>query len=197
MANKNRVGYEAFTRWELELAEGKAKGLIGKHGFMLGDYDDLKQDLLLQIYMKRETRAGWVEKTASAKTVMSRILDNRVRDIIDASHTDTRKVHLFTDSLQAPASARDEDARGQMIDEESIFRRMERSGTPEDRDLSMDIHNTFRDLNAIQRRVCDLLSEGQSISDISRILHIKRTTLNREIGRLRKIFYKRGLKAYI
>ncbi len=197
MADKNRVGYEAFTKWELELAEGKAKGLIGKHGFTPGDYDDLKQDLLLQIYLKRETRAGWIEKTASAKTVMSRILDNRVRDIIDASHTDTRKVHLFADSLQTPALARDEDDRGQTIDEESIFQRMERSSVPEDRDLRLDIQNAFRDLNAIQRRVCDLLSEGQSISEISRALHIKRTTLNREIGRLRKIFYKRGLKVYI
>lgn len=194
MPNKNRVGYEAFSKWELELAEGKAKGLVGKHGFTSGDYDDLKQDLLLQIYLKRETRKGWSEITASERTVMSRILDNRVRDIIDAAHTDKRKVQLFSDSI-SPQS-KNEDADRDVIDEETVFRWM-KTAKGDDRDLLIDMQTTLRDLSAIQKRVCELLAQGQSISDVARNLQIKRTTLNREIGRLRKIFYKRGLKTYV
>lgn len=194
MPDKNRVGYEAFAKWELELAEGKAKGLVGKHGFTPGDYDDLRQDLLLQIYMKRETRKGWSRITASERTVMSRILDNRVRDIIDAAHTDKRKVQLFSDSISPQSN---EDTDRDVIDEETVFRWMRKTSPADDRDLLIDMQATLLDLSAIQKRVCELLAQGQSISDVARNLNIKRTTLNREISRLRKIFYKRGLKTYV
>lgn len=197
MPDKNRVGYEAFTKWELELAEGKAKGMVGKHGFTHEDFDDLKQDLLLQIYLKRDVRRGWSEITASERTVMSRILDNRLRDIIDAVHTEKRKVHLYSDPIGDSDESGDNDDGTGGIDEEAIFQRTKQMASDDAKDLPMDLNEAIRELNSTQKRVCELLAEGQSISDVSRKLRIKRTTLNREIDRLRKVFYRRGLKAYV
>lgn len=197
MPDKNRVGYVAFAQWEVELAEGKAKGLIGKHGFTRGDYEDLRQDLLLQIHLKRETTMGWTEVTASERTVMSRILDNYVRDMIDAVHADKRKVHLFSESIHDASETGLGDEGKAIVDEEFIFRRMEKLVVHEEKDLEFDLRAVFQDLNSIQKRVCELLLSGTNISDAARALHMKRTTLNREVERLRKVFYKRGLKNYV
>lgn len=197
MPDKKWVGYVAFAQWEVELAEGKAKGLIGKHGFMREDYEDLKQDLLLQIHLKRETSTKWSEITASERTVMSRILDNYVRDMIDAAHTDKRKVHLFTESIHKNDEIGNEGESRSIVDEGFIFRHMEKIEVDEDKDLQVDFQSVFQDLNSFQRRVCEVLLSGTTISDAARVLHMKRTTLNREIERLRKVFYKRGLKIYV
>jgi DNA-directed RNA polymerase specialized sigma24 family protein len=193
--DKNRVGYEAFAKWELELAEGKAKGVIGKHGFTQQDFHDLRQEMLLQVHLKRETRKRWSEITASEKTVMSRILDNRLKDIIDAIHTDKRKVHLLSDPIAEPDEPKSDSTS--VIDEETLFKKSKEAASVSDPDLLMDLESVMRDLNEVQKRVYQLLFEGQSVSDVARQLRIKRTTLNREIDRMRKIFYRRGLKAYI
>jgi transposase-like protein len=84
-----------------------------------------------------------------------------------------------------------------VIDEETLFKKSKEAASVSDPDLLMDLESVMRDLNEVQKRVYQLLFEGQSVSDVARQLRIKRTTLNREIDRMRKIFYRRGLKAYI
>ena len=61
---KQTVGYEAFAKWEIELAEGKARGLVGKYGFTCEDAKDIEQELLLQIHITRKAGDSWSEVTA-------------------------------------------------------------------------------------------------------------------------------------
>lgn len=96
---KQTVGYEAFAKWEIELAEGKARGLVGKYGFTCEDAKDIEQELLLQIHITRKAGDSWSEVTASKRTVLSRILDNRVRNIIRDSRREKRKGNSELDSI--------------------------------------------------------------------------------------------------
>ena len=93
MRRHNVVGYNPFQQWEVDLARGKARSLVGSYGFTYKDVPDLEQELLLHLDKKRHTRAAWTRQDASERTVMSRILDNRIRDIIEAVQTDLRPKH--------------------------------------------------------------------------------------------------------
>jgi len=90
---------DGFSAWEVNLAKGKAAKLVGKYGFTRDDLPDLEQELLLEIFLKRGAGNAWRNRTASEHTVISRVLDNRIRNIIEAACAAKRCVHCEIDSL--------------------------------------------------------------------------------------------------
>jgi len=200
MEKKNKVGYEAFAAWEVTLARGKAKGLVGKHGFTYEDVPDLEQELLLEIHLKRGVRESWSEITASPKTVMDRILNNRIRGIIDSVEADKRRINIRASSLSDEVG--DDESSNHLAleevigDDHALTRRGRRSRSADD-ELTLAISMGRGSFNDRQQQICDLLMQGFSIVETANAMGMKRTTLNDEIKRMRKLFYQQGLQEYV
>lgn len=180
-----------FEDWELELISGKAKGLIGSYGFTEDDLPDIEQELCLKTYLKRQTYETWQQKTASPRTVLSRILDNCIRDMIDAAMTDKRRVHLAADSLETE-TGKDDDAEpltlADSLGEDGEIRRNRLPPKITAQDSALAIAAKLQQLTEQQQLIIKLLLSGASKTEAAQSLGMPRTTLNREMGRIRKHF---------
>jgi len=200
MEKRRTVGYEAFEAWEVAMAHGKARGLVGKHGFTYEDLPDLEQELLLEIHLKRGTRDNWTHVEASQKTVLRKILDNRIRDIIDAIRTDKRRIQTLSKSLsQEILSDEDEGSLTyeDVLSEDSSPTRTGKKPSAEEDELRSVLSEQMGQLSDSQKMICKLLMRGTSVSEAAESLGMKRTTLYRELERMRKVFYKEGLHEYL
>lgn len=63
--------------------------------------------------------------------------------------------------------------------------------------LQMDLATILTRLTTQQQAICRLLTEGETVTAISRSLKVPRATLYDEIKRIRRIFYDAGLKDYL
>ena len=193
MSEGRDVDHEAFAKWELELAKGKAKGLMGRYGITAEDVFDIEQELLLHIHVKRAAVSSWDQRTASDRTIMSRVLDNKIRDLIESSGRQKRKVRLLMESLDQPMSVPDTEEPtplgSQLADKDPHV------GLAEGFALALSL--ACQHLTDMQRRVLSLLSDGHNVSETAKVLGMKRTTLNREIGRMRRTLYEKGLRDFV
>jgi RNA polymerase sigma-70 factor (ECF subfamily) len=195
-----KIGYDAFSLWEIKMAQGKARGLIGKHGFTCDDIPDLEQELLLEIYLKRDARDNWSSIEASQKTVTSRILDNRIRDILDTLQTDKRGIHNYTESISKEIKNNNEEGTltyEDVLGEDCSLSRRGKKPLLQEEELRFVMSMKLAKLNKSQRKICELLMNGLNISEAAKSLGIQRTTLCREIKRMRKLFYENGLHEYL
>lgn len=200
MKKNIKVGYDAFASWEVRMAHGKARGLIGKYGFTHNDIPDLEQELLLAIHLKRNAMDSWSSREASQKTVTSRILDNRIRDILDTLQTDKRGGHSHTVSLSERIPNTDGDVpvtyEDVLGDDSSLSRKGRRPILHED-ELRFVMSLKLERLTDSQRKICELLMNGFTISEVAKSLGIRRTTLYSEVKRMRELFYEDGLHEYL
>lgn len=193
MSDKREISYEAFAKWEVELAKGKAKGLKGRYGITSEDVIDIEQELLLHIHIKRSSTFHWKQKNATDRTILSRILDNKIRDLIESARRQKRKILLVMESLDQPVAAAGQEELMPLIDQLS------------DKDAEVDPSNGLRlalfsasqHLTDIQQQVLAHLAEGRNVRETALILGMKRTTLNREIRRMRRTLYEKGLRDYV
>jgi DNA-directed RNA polymerase specialized sigma24 family protein len=131
---------------------------------------------------------------------MSRILDNRIREIIDAVNTDKRRVHMKTDSLNTKTDSIEDEEPTTLEDllaEDRTIVSHRQPPISHPSDLQINLTSLFRVFSNLQIHISKLLMEGRNISETSKILGIKRTTLNREIARMRKIFRRKGFNDYL
>jgi len=188
----NSIGNSGlFEDWELELILGKAKGLVGSYGFTEDDLPDIEQELCLKTFLKRQAYEAWQQKTANPRTVLSRILDNCIRDMIDAAMTDKRRVHLAVDSLGTETGQDDgeepltlADTLGE--DGRILSHRLAPNTIPRESEIS--IAAKLQKLTEQQQLIIKLLLSGFSKTEAAQSLGMPRTTLNREMGRIRKYF---------
>jgi len=188
----NSIGNSGlFEVWELELIAGKAKGLIGSYGFTEDDLPDIEQELCLKTYLKRQTYETWQQKTASPRTVLSRILDNCIRDMIDAAMTDKRRVYLAADSLETE-TGKDDDAEpltlADMLGEDGEILSHRSSIKITSQESGFALAAKLQNLTEQQQSIIKLLLSGFSKTEAAQSLGMPRTTLNREMGRIRKYF---------
>lgn len=193
MSNRREFGYEAFAKWELELAKGKAKGLMGRYGITAEDVIDIEQELLLHIHVKRTAISHWEQRNASDRTIMSRVLDNKIRDLIESAGRQKRKVRLVMESLDQPVSVAGADEPLPLVSQ------LADKSSEEDisEGFSLALSLACNHLTEIQRQVLALLSAGHNVSETAKALGMKRTTLNREIDRMRRTLYEKGLRDYV
>jgi len=180
-----------FEDWELELISGKAKGLIGTYGFTEDDLPDIEQELCLKTYLKRQAYEVWQQKTASPRTILSRILDNCIRDMIDAAMTDKRRVHLAADSLETETGQDDGEDPLTLADslgeDGKILSHRSPAKVPA-QESGFALAAKFQKLTEQQQSIIKQLLSGFSKTEAARSLSMPRTTLNREMGRIRKHF---------
>jgi DNA-directed RNA polymerase specialized sigma24 family protein len=198
VSNQKRVSYAAFEQWEIKMVEKKVGGLMGKFGFTRSDAGDLRQELFLQIHLYRSGKGAAPKE--KEKSWVSKILDNRLRNIIDAVKSEKRKVHLHSDSLQKEVEIGE---GNQVVTYEDILRedqahpRWGRKPIADEEEMRQAVSFGARHLTGFQKKVSRLLQKGHSVTEVSDILRIKRTTLNDEIKRIRKTFFREGLDEYL
>lgn len=190
---------KGFTQWEVNLARGKAKGLLNRYGFTETDLPDIEQELLLEIHLKRNAASNWSKRTATDRTILSRILDNRIRKIIEAASAQKRNTSI-TDSLETPVGRThdgEEIIMADLLGEDRIVRHSRVPSARHPHDLRIDLSLKTARLSSLQLRLKVLLMEGRSIAEAAKILGLPRTTLHHEVARLRELFRREGLDAYL
>lgn len=198
MSCKKPFGYKAFEKWEVKMVNEKARRLIGKYGFTPSDEEDLRQKLLLHIFLKKKGGPTKVALRYSSPT--AQILDNRIRDLIEQAQAKKREGDQKSDSLYMELGETDE---GEPITHKDILgedKSMSRTGKrrhAEENEIKLILSLAFDKLTPIQRRICRLLMKHKTLEEIAQILGIKRPTLYLEFQRIRVVFNKEGLGQYI
>ncbi|MBI4377314.1 MAG: sigma-70 family RNA polymerase sigma factor [Elusimicrobia bacterium] len=192
MQRRNVVGYEAFEQWERDLARCKAYGLVGRHGITASEAEDIESELLLHIWVRRKAFNPEHSSKATVETFLKRVVENRIRNILRDRQSARRAIHLRTQSLECPIELKD----GARVPVEDLLREedaLEAAPRPEP-DTALAIAKAIEALSQAQQELLDLLAQGFSVSDAARTLNRPRTTLNKEIARIRRVFEQEGLR---
>ena len=188
---------ETFAEWELRLADIKARGLINRYGLTHEDFPDLKQDLLVEIYVKRKIVRLWKIRTASDETIMDRILDNWIRSRVEWMQADKRRAHYMCRSLDQPVMSDGEDecvTFADLLKEDDGLYRKGRIRCDAENEMRLTLLPFFKFLNPVQCGAIRLMQRGYNISQVARTLSMSRSSLRREIYRIREIYQQRGLR---
>jgi len=153
-------------------------------------FEDLMQEVTLDWL---PARAGYdPSKDASLKTYMWRIVENKLLDIVAQKTSGKRKTYTRVVSLYEHISE-DEDAptySDSIADERT-------------RDLQtmlgrkIDVFDVERKLPPRQRKLFELLKEGRSVKECSRILKTPRTTLYGDKEHVKTVCRKKKLEEYL
>ncbi len=179
-----------FEDWEI----GVATNLINKFRNQWKcleheDFDDLLQECLIQWHFSKDGYDSSIG--ANEQTFMARIVANKLNDIVREQTNDKRKISHQSDSLDQPLGNNEEHSSLSDI-------------IPSNTDLKFHFQLKFSIeyamslLTTKQQELCLLIQEGYSrVDDLSKALGIERTTVYREIKRIRKIFENEGLKIFL
>lgn len=195
---KDAVGYDDFKTWEKDLARIKALRLVGQHGFTLNDADDLEAELRLHIWVKRAKYDPRREPRVTYETFMTRVVENKVRDIIETRHSQKRHPTGGLQSLETPIENRHGDMESvseTAPEEHDLWSR--RRPAPEQTDLQIRMEKARQRLSEGQTDLFRLMISGFTVSEAAEKLGRPRTTLNKEIVRMRAIFGQEDLQDYL
>jgi DNA-directed RNA polymerase specialized sigma24 family protein len=167
--DSKQPGLDSYSQ---KLIAVKARRLIGKHGFTRDDYDDLKQDLTLDLLIRLPRfdprKAGW-------KTFVSRIIDRKV-------------ANLVRHQLRAKRDYRKTISVDWMLEPEPV--------SCCDDNISLDFSIAFARLSPDLKLLVQYLFT-RSITDTARDLAVSRSTLYRTgIVHLQEAFNRLGLREY-
>jgi RNA polymerase sigma factor (sigma-70 family) len=178
-----------FQSWEIGVATKIVREFIGNWKFLsTQDEEDLLQECLTHWFYNREKFDA--SKGVYATEFMARIVRNKLMDLVREQNADKRKVAHNSDSLNQPLS-NDEESFSllDVLASDSDFRIQA--------ELKISIEQTYSQLTETQQELYRCLSEGKSsLQELSESLGIGRSTIYREIDRIRKVFEQEGLKDF-
>lgn len=195
MENAKQRILEGYAR---DVIRHKAWQLIGKYGYTRDDYDDLKQDLMLDLLR----RIGKYDPDRAAlSTFVSRIVDRKISNLIRHRRQEKRDYRRQVCPLDAQVEDQDGESRGldEIVSQDAYDDEVGRHDLPEAvrSDLKLDISQALDELPA---ELLDLAHRLQTktMAEIARELGVPRSTLyEKGIARLRKIFEDKGLREYL
>lgn len=191
--SKRGVSYtygDLFEDWEI----GIAKNLIAEFrrnwaSLKKEEFEDLLQECLSHWLSARSRYDS--HREASIKTFMGRIVRNKLQDILREKQAEKRRIDRLAVSLDDRLGDDDDsDSRAGVVADES-------ADPTAQVELRLDLAGAIEKLNLRQRDVCRLLSEGLSVTEISRALKTPRSTISDEKDRIRKLFEQEGLRVYL
>lgn len=195
MENAKQRILEGYAR---DVIRHKAWQLIGKYGFTLDDYDDLQQEMMLDL-LRRIGR--YDPDKAGLNTFVSRIVDRKISNLIRHQRQEKRDYRLQVLPLDAQVEDQDGQPRGldEIVSQDAYDSEVGRHDLPEAArsDLKIDISQALDELPA---ELLDLARRLQTrtVAEIARELAVPRSTLyEKGIARLRKIFEDKGLREYL
>ena len=193
--SKNQDYRGLFEDWEIAIARNLVNRFRAAWDSLNQvDIEDLMQECLLHWYQKKNKYNP--DRNASIKTFMSRVVRNKLTDLVREYDTDKRKVSSQVVSLDQPIG---DDDQTTLLDK---FEDDMESNLGHDHSLtagaSIDLENAISVLNPKQRELCRLLGpEGLTVLEASEYLKTPRTTIYDELKRIKEIFKKKGLDQYL
>lgn len=192
---RKQVGYEEFSAWERKLARGLARDRAQSLGRTDVDTDDLEQEFLLHIHIKRKSSKAATE--AGKKAFLRKALHRRFLDLAKAEHREKRSIHGRMDSLDEEFESEDGDRMSlwETLPEDASS---PQAATAEAREeVRIMVGGAAESLSEFQRGICRMIMDGLSVSEIARSLGKPWSTLKDEIARMRELLYDAGLKGVV
>lgn len=195
MENAKQRILEGYAR---DVIRHKAWQLIGKYGFTLDDYNDLQQEMMLDLLR----RVGKYDPDKAAlSTFVARIVDRKISTLIRHQRQEKRDYRRQVCPLDAQIEDQDGQARGldEILSQDAYDEEVGRHDRPESerRDLRFDLTLVLDELPDDLRQLASRL-QTRTVAEIARELGVPRSTLyEKGIARLRKIFEDKGLREYL
>lgn len=181
-------GYgDLFAPWQMSLIKSLIKEFRYKYPWIKLDFEDLLQECVIHWYSAQA--AFKPEKQVPLRSYMTKVIKNKLHDILEKQMAEKRKLDFLFDSLESPA-----------FDEEINLEELISDGRlPLETEAAMrvDIGRVIKELSPFQEKLCQLLSQGYSIRDISRTLGKSKSTTHTEVKKVRGIFSDKGLEKYL
>lgn len=166
---------DLIARWKVDLIGMRARYF----GFSHDDVPDLQQVIvsqLLQLKFAPDRPNG-----AAEKTFIITVIDRQLLKIKRNRKREVRRANYEMRSLDDPK-----------LTENAFFARQ----NPDAIDLRLDIGSALPGLTAIERRLCNALSQGCSQAEIARSTGRSKAAISGDVKKLREKFWQWGLGAY-
>lgn len=151
----------------LNYVKGKARKLIGQYGFTWSDFENLKQEMYLDL-VQRLPRFD--PDLSPRNAFITRVVNNKVADIIKTRTSPSREHVRNEVSINAPLS---QDGRPSELCETLCDSRE----VPEHSDLEMDLAYSLGALPSELRSLWDLRVQGLTFTEISVRSGVPRPTI--------------------
>jgi RNA polymerase sigma-70 factor (ECF subfamily) len=173
----------------------KAAGLAGRYGFSHSDRDDIRQELLLDCFV----RLRRFDPAKSGRgTFVHRVATHRIATLLEAQRAECRDYRRCRDSLNDRVRFADEPIElGETISVDDREARIARSVlSPLERtELQIDVARVISRLPAELTAVAVLL-QSVSVVEAAQRLRVSRSTLCRRVASIRGVFAAAGLHHY-
>ncbi len=181
-----------------EVIRHKAWQLIGKYGFTLSDFDDLQQEMTLDLLRRLD---NYDPDKAALSTFVARIVDRKISNLIRHQRQVKRDYRQQVCPLDAQIDDGDGRQRGldEVLSQDAYDSEVGRHVGPEAErlDLRLDLTQVLDELPDDLRDLVIRL-QVRTVAEIARELGVSRSTLYQNgIARLRKIFEDNGLREYL
>ncbi|MHC5055207.1 MAG: sigma-70 family RNA polymerase sigma factor [Planctomycetota bacterium] len=191
-----RNNYAELGDYVSRLIGCKAAEIIKLEGFSPLEYDDIQQDLALEILRRRPK---FTSKRGSFETFATRIVDHAITDMVDKRWALMRNPRRCECSLNelVPDGEGDIVERAENLDYET-YRRPSAPRTEEElQELRQALEEVLGSLPPTLRHICDLLAEGRSLPEIATLTGVSARTVYRARDRIRERFSRAGLNEYL
>lgn len=182
-----------FEAWEVTIAKQIAHEFRRRWKYLSkDDPEDLLQECLTHWLFVKSRRV--FENDTQKRAFLRRVVKNKLMDLVREAGTHKRRTIQESVSLNAP------------IDEEGAFSLLDQLSedaasqidAAEGAELKMDLASALEKLTPRQKELCRLmLEEGLSVNEASKRFKTYRSEIYREVERIRRIFEREGLRAYL
>lgn len=186
--SKLPFGNHPFDEWEIDMVERKAKALIGTLGITKEETEDVKQELFLQILHYRKVK-GSTEVLHHEKSYLGRILDNRIRNLLDERRADKRRVHAEAESLsQELMQPEGVVTLADILAEDDSLMHPKGLSMTEAVHVRVGVRAILNRLTPLQKKIARLFMKGHSITETALILGLKRAKVKEQKNEMKNLF---------
>ena len=188
-----------FDDFALDMVNIKAAELVGKAGFTSGDFEDIKQDMLLDLL---ERLAKYDPGKSNFKLFVTCVIDRKGKNLIRYRESEMRDYRREDCSLNEDVTVGDSEEPVQRlatIDQDDHDIRTGKYGRPaaERIQLRLDIEAVVAGMPPELRKAAELL-QTQTVTQVARALGVPRTTFyDKHLRLLREAFSAKGLNFYV
>ena len=195
MEDSKRHDLNSYAR---NVIRHSARKLIGRYGFIADDYEDLMQELSLDLLIRLP---NFDPSKATQNTFIAQTVTRAVSKLVRHRHRQKRDYRREAWSLDEALPNGEGDAvpRGETVSKDDFDLRSGKHGRPNEErlDLRLDISLGLSGLDPDLQHLADRL-RTTSVADVARELGIPRSSLyDQGIARIRRAFEGRGLTVYL
>ncbi len=188
---------EKVNQCALRLIRCKARQVAGRYGFSKSDIEDLEQEFWLDLLQRR---SSYDSGRSQLNTFTNRIITHRIANMKETQEAAKRDYRLCAGSLDEEIEDEDGDTTSlhESVDANDCFKRAGWSGhSSEDQiGLKLDVDKIISSLPPELRETCERL-KIPTVSEISEVMGISRSSVYRKIEQIRKILEAGGIREYL